>query len=93
MIIKKKINKEESLIYLKKVNKFLVVGKENLKLIDKKISSERLEKIQRLLSENQTEINKSLESGLRIRNHGVRNKEKTCCCSNYGYRSTRCRGR
>ena len=34
MIIKKKINKDESLIYLKKVNKFLVVGKENLKLID-----------------------------------------------------------
>ena len=34
MIIKKKINKDESLIYLKKVKKFLVVGKENLKLID-----------------------------------------------------------
>ena len=34
MIIKKKINKDESLIYLKKVNKFLVVGKENCKLID-----------------------------------------------------------
>ena len=34
MIIKKKINKDESLIYLKKVNKFLVVGKENFKLID-----------------------------------------------------------
>ena len=33
-----------------------------LKLIDKKISSERLEKIQRLLSKNQTEINKSLEN-------------------------------
>ena len=34
MIIRKKINKEESLIYLKEVNKFLVVGKENLQLID-----------------------------------------------------------
>ena len=33
MIVKKKINKNESLIYLKKVNKFLVVGNENLKLI------------------------------------------------------------
>ena len=34
MIVKKKINKNESLIYLKKVNKFLVVGNENLKLIE-----------------------------------------------------------
>ena len=34
MIVKKKINKNESLIYLKKVNKFLVVSKENLKLIE-----------------------------------------------------------
>ena len=34
MIVKKKINKNESLIYLKKVNKFLVVGKDNLKLIE-----------------------------------------------------------
>jgi len=33
MIVKKKINNNESLIYLKKVNKFLVVGNENLKLI------------------------------------------------------------
>ena len=34
MIVKKKINKNESLIYLKKVNKFLVVSNENLKLIE-----------------------------------------------------------
>ena len=34
MIVKKKINKKENLIYLKKVNKFLVVGNENLKLIE-----------------------------------------------------------
>ena len=34
MIVKNKINKNESLIYLKKVNKFLVVGNENLKLIE-----------------------------------------------------------
>ena len=34
MIVKRKINKNESLIYLKKVNKFLVVGNENLKLIE-----------------------------------------------------------
>ena len=33
MIVKKKINNNESLIYLKKVNKFLVVGNESLKLI------------------------------------------------------------
>ena len=34
MIVKKKLNKNESLIYLKKVNKFLVVSNENLKLIE-----------------------------------------------------------
>ena len=34
MIVKRKINKNESLIYLKKVNKFLVVSNENLKLIE-----------------------------------------------------------
>ena len=34
MIVKKKINKNESLIYLKKVKKFLVVSNENLKLIE-----------------------------------------------------------
>ena len=33
MIVKKEINKNESLIYLKKVNKFLVVSNQNLKLI------------------------------------------------------------
>ena len=35
---------------------------ENLKTIDKKISFERLEKIQKLLSENQIKTNKSLEN-------------------------------
>ena len=35
---------------------------ENLKIIDKKISLERLEIIQKLLSENQIKINKSLEN-------------------------------
>ena len=34
MIVKKKINNNESLIYLKKVNKFLVVSNQNLKLIE-----------------------------------------------------------
>ena len=34
MIVKKKINKDESIIYLKKVNKFLVVSNKNLKLIE-----------------------------------------------------------
>ena len=34
MIVKRKLNKHESLIYLKKVNKFLAVSNENLKLIE-----------------------------------------------------------
>ena len=37
---------------------------ENLKLIDKKVSLERLEKIQNQLSENQTKMNKSLEKNI-----------------------------
>ena len=37
---------------------------ENLKLIDKKVSLERLEKIQSQLSENQTKMNKSLEKNI-----------------------------
>lgn len=64
MIVKKRINKNESLIYLKKVNKFLVVSNENLKLIEaysNKSKSDFESYLNKRFSKNSAAIKKELK--------------------------------
>lgn len=41
MLVKKKLNKNESLVYLKKINKFLVLSQENLNIIEAYLSKSK----------------------------------------------------